>query len=139
MIVQLIIELTIVDIADRGLPNMERIVIRANSVVNLGQYGIMLGLRGAATSNAFPIRDNLLWLGDAVLLEGDWLFVYTGPGEPKITGLPNTNQRLISVHWGRPQTILNHEALVPILFRIDAVQVPLDRTLLPIERSGQTE
>jgi hypothetical protein len=128
MIVGLIEEMTIVGVADRGVPNQERIVIRANVAVNLGRYGLMLGIKATA-GNAFPIRDNLLWFGDAILWRGDWLFVYTGPGEARVNQLPNISERIVSVHWGHTQTILHHQEIVPILFRVDAVQVPIEHTL----------
>jgi hypothetical protein len=130
MIVNTITELELVGTFDRGLPNQERIVIIANQTSNLGQYGLMIGVRGP-NGMAFPIRDNLLWFGDALVNKGDWIFVYTGPGEARTTLLPNTQERLYSIHWGRKETILHHHDLVPILFRVDAVYVPQEITSLP--------
>lgn len=130
MIVNLITEITILGVFDRGIPNQERIVLLANEDVNLGQYGLMIGIR-AQNGTAFPIRDNLFWFGDGIINRGDWLFVYTGPGEPKVTTLPNTQEQLYSIHWGRTQTILHHRDLVPILFRVDAVKVPQEVASLP--------
>lgn len=129
MIVADIFELTIVGVFDRGVPNRERIALQANDTVNLGRYGLMIGVRGD-TGSAFPIRDNLLWFGDGFLEKGDWLFVYTGPGQPKVTKLPSNEERLISAHWGRTQTVLHNPDIVPILFRVDAVQVPNDVPML---------
>jgi hypothetical protein len=123
MIVDLIEELAVVGIFDRGIPNQERIVILANESVNLGKYGIMLGLR-ASDGSAFPIRDNLLWFGNGWIQKGDWIFIYTGPGVAKATTLPNAEEKLYSIHWGRKQTILHAQEVVPILFRVDAVKVP---------------
>jgi hypothetical protein len=123
MIVGLIDELTIVGIHDRGVPNQERIVITVNDTINLGQYGLMIGIRGTR-GMAFPIKDNLLWFGDGVVNKGDWVFIYTGPGQAKVSSLPNTNECIYSLHWGRDWTAFASQELVPILFRIDAVQVP---------------
>ncbi|MFI5331210.1 MAG: hypothetical protein ACHQ2F_09300 [Desulfobaccales bacterium] len=122
MIVTLITEFT-VNVFDRGIANKERIVLFVNEKVNLGQYGLMIGIRAQAGS-AVPIRDNMLWFGDGIVNKGDWIFVYTGPGEAKTTMLPNNQERLFSIHWGRKETILHHPDLVPILFRVDAVQIP---------------
>jgi len=130
MIVDLITELTIIGVFDRGIPNQERIVLLPNQDLNLGQYGLMIGVRGQA-SMAFPIRDNMLWFGDGLVNKGDWIFVYTGPGEAKTTMLPNNQERLYSIHWGRKETILHHPDLVPILFRVDAVYVPQEIANLP--------
>lgn len=123
MIVNRVSEITVVDVFDRGVPNQERIVLHVKETVNLGQYGLMIGVR-AQDGTAFPIRDNLLWFGDGFVTRGDWIFVYTGPGDPRVTTLPNTQERLYTLHWGRSQTILHNHDLVPILFRVDAVQVP---------------
>ena len=124
-------ELSIVGIFDRGIPNQERIVLCVNEGIAMGKYGLMLGIR-SANGSAIPIRDNLLWFGDAWLNKGDWVFVYTGPGEPRATAVPNNTENLYSVHWGREKVILTSPEVVPILFRIDAVLVPNEgTTLLP--------
>ena len=125
-----IVELSIFGVFDRGVPNKERIAVIANETINLGQYGIMIGLRAQGDS-AFPIRDNLLWFGDGVINKGDILYIYTGPGEPKTTYLPNNQEILYTIHWGRNTTILHNQDFVPILFRVDAVQIPLDNNVLP--------
>ena len=127
MILEDISGLTLVGVFDRGIPNKERIVLRANEIINLGQYGIMIGIR-LEEGMASPIRDNLFWFGDAYVMEGDWIFVYTGPGEGKGAPVPNSQDRLYSIHWGRKETILHHDELVPILFRVDAVQTPSEST-----------
>ena len=69
------------------------------------------------------IRDNLLWFGDALVQKGDWIFIYTGPGEPKASKLPNNQENIYSIHWGSDKTIFHHPDLVPILFRVDAAEV----------------
>ena len=127
MIVSTITELTITDIYDRSIPNKERIAIIANETINIGQYGIMLGLRNEGES-AFPIRDNLFWFGDAVINKGDIIYIYTGPGDPKITELPNNQENLYTVHWGKDKTIFQSNDLVPILFKVDSVYI---RSTLP--------
>lgn len=130
MIVNLINELSVIGVYDRGIPNQERIVLHVTETVNLGQYGLMIGVR-AQDGTAFPVRDNLLWFGDGVVARGDWIFIYTGPGEPKVSTLPNTNNRTYTLHWGRAETILHNREVVPILFRVDAVQVPQETASLP--------
>lgn len=130
MIVNLITELSVIGVFERGVPNQERIVLRVNETVNLGQYGLMIGVR-AQDGTAFPIRDNLLWFGDGIVTRDDWIFIYTGPGEPKASTLPNTQERIYTLHWGRGQTILINREIVPILFKVDAVQVPQEAESLP--------
>lgn len=129
MIVTDIYELEIVGLFDPGIPNIERIAILAKQSVNIGQYGLMVGVRGEGGA-AFPLKDNLFWFGDAQLNEGDWLFIYTGAGKARVSDLPNGNGRLFSIHWGRPITIFHVHELVPILFRVDAVFIPQMRAAL---------
>ena len=115
---------------ERGVPNQERIVIRANDIVNMGQFALLLGVR-QQLATAAPIRDNFYWFGDGVVSRGDWIFVYTGPGEGRMNELPGTTEKLYTVHWGRTQTVLHSVEVVPVLIRIDAVQVPTEQHTLP--------
>jgi len=123
-------ELKIVGVYDHGIPNMERIVLLANEPIDLGNYALIVGIRGQE-GQAFPLRDNFLWFGNGWLQKGDWLFVYTAPGEPKMTQLPNQSEKLYSIHWGKTQTIFQHKELIPLLVRMDAIQVPVGVNALP--------
>lgn len=130
MIVSPVTEITVAGVFDRGVPNQERIALLVNEALNLGQYGLMIGVR-SHDGSAFPIRDNLFWFGDGLVKRGDWLLIYTGPGEPKATNLPNTEEHIYTLHWGRAETILHIRDFVPILFRVDAVLVPQEIASLP--------
>ena len=123
MIVAPIDELTLYPVEDRGKPNLERIPIFVNNTLNAGCYGIMVG-HTASDETVNPYQDNLFWFGDGVLNAGDWIFLYTGKGEPKSNDLPQSpNVKLYSVHWGRGQTMFANSNIVPVLFRVDAVEV----------------
>lgn len=130
MIPYLIEELEIVGIFDHGIPNMERIVLLAHESIDLGNYGLMLGIRGHE-GQAYPLRDNFLWFGNGWVQKGDWLFVYTDVGEPRTTDLPNQKEKLYSIHWGKDKTVFQNKELIPLLIRIDAIQVPVSSSTLP--------
>lgn len=130
MIVSDIIELDVHGVFDRGLPNKERIAIYVKSPLNIGQYGLMIGIK-ASGGTAIPIRDNLFWFGDGFLNAGDWIFIYTGAGTPRASNVPGSNAKLYISHWGKPTTIFQAPELVPILFRVDAVFIPQEKSLLP--------
>lgn len=129
MIVSDIIELDVNGVFDRGSPNMERIAIHVKVPLNIGQYGLMVGIKGDAGS-AFPIKDHMFWFGDGFLNAGDWIFIYTGAGELRVSDIPGTNAKLYSTHWGKPSTLFHAPELVPILFRVDAVFVPQEKPRL---------
>lgn len=122
MMVESIQELSIIGVFDRGVANSERIVLYAHQSLNLGQYGIMLGMRESENS-AFPLRDHLFWFGDGIIEPRTWLFIYTGPGEARKTIMPNSQETAFVLHWGKPTTVLANLNIVPVLFRVEAVAV----------------
>jgi hypothetical protein len=123
MMVGAIVELRIVAVLDRGTPNQECIAIKANDNADLGQYGLMLGVSGGEGKGAWPLRDNLLWFGDGWIKKDDWLFVHTGEGNPQTTPGTNGAETLHTIYWGRAHTIFHAVKIVPILFRVDAVNI----------------
>lgn len=129
LIVDGITELTVVGAFDRGIPNQERVVLQANEMVNMGQFALLLGIR-QQEGFAVPIRDNFYWFGDGIVYKGDWIFVYTGPGESRKNEVPGTTEKLFTVHWGRTQTVLGSLDVVPVLIRTDAVQVLIEQPRL---------
>ena len=130
MIVGNINELKVVSILDRGVPNKECIAIQANDAVNMGQYGIMLG-QYATDGTATPYFDHMFWFGDGVIKSGDWLFVFTGSGAPRTTKAVNGMNDIFSVFWGKPTTVFADSLIVPMLFRVDAVDVLTPPANLP--------
>jgi hypothetical protein len=122
MIVANLTELAVMAVLDRGVPNEECIAIQANERINLGQYGIMLGAY-AQLNSAIPFRDHLFWFGDGFIEKGDWIFIYTGMGEPRKSTTPDGANNTYTVFWGKPTTIFASTNVVPLLFRVDAVDV----------------
>jgi hypothetical protein len=123
MIVSDITELTVMAVLERGVPNEECIAIQSNERLNLGQYGIMLGVYSQFNS-AVPFKDHLFWFGDGFIEKGDWLFIFTGSGEPRKSTTTDGNNNLFTVFWGKPTTVFANSNIVPVLFRVDAVTVP---------------
>jgi hypothetical protein len=131
MILGGISELKVVGVFDRGIPNKERICIVVNEPTNMGQFGLLIGIQ-QETSFAYPLRDNFYWFGEGLVSKEDWIFVYTGPGQAKIAPIPGTTSgNLYSLHWDRAETILHNHLFVPILIRMDAVDVHSEPTSLP--------
>jgi len=122
MIVANLTELELYPVMERGAPNRERIVIFVKETTNMGQFGIMIG-HASGGNLAIPYQDNLFWFGDGVVNKGDWIFLYTGKGTPRIDKWEATSGNLYSIHWGRNATVFANSNIVPILFRVDAVNV----------------
>ena len=122
MIVGDVSELTIKSVLHRGSPNQECIAIRVEQFTNIGRYGLMLGSFSPSTG-ALPYFDNLFWFGNGDVKMGDWLFVFTGSGTAeKVTATYGVND-WYSLYWGKPTTVFAQSFVVPILFRVDAVNV----------------
>lgn len=117
-------DLQIFGVYDRGIPNSERIVLRVNSPVNLGQYILVLGYRGhAGADTVLPIPDQSLWLGSTYIEAPAWVFIFTGNGQPGITHEKNTHEPLHSIYWNKPNIVLTHDDIVPALLHVDFVQI----------------
>lgn len=129
MIVNTIEELSLYPVEKRGIPNGERIPIYVKETLNIGCYGIMVGSKGV-DNTVNPFQDNLFWFGDAVLNKGDWIMLYTGKGDPKADDWKEyPGAKIYSIHWGRSSTMFANTSIVPVLFKVDAVNVgigPID-------------
>ena len=123
MILPDVIDLQLVGVYDRGIPNQERIVIKTNSWVNMAEYGVMIGLLGQ-NNMAAPYFDNLFHFKEISVVPNTWVFLYTGPGKEIQSKTPAGDPAFV-FHWGKPDTIFAHSHVIPILFRIGAVQLGL--------------
>lgn len=118
---------------DRNMPNLERILLVARADINLGRYGLYLGL-GDATRTAYLLNDFFFWFGELEVVAGTWIFVYTGRGEMRFTKVANTDINCLVVHWNKPHTLFASDLIVPVLTRVGGVTVgavPASATALP--------
>ena len=113
-------ELHFVGVADPGVPNLERIVIRPTQEVDLLGYGVALGV-GSLEEGAQPIFDNCFWFPSRIVTPPSWILIYTGTGTLRIT--EEGGQTVHNLHWQRSHTMFNNPNLIPILFRLDAAIV----------------
>lgn len=129
MILMNIPEITLYPVEDRGKANLERIPLLVNVPIDLGCYGLMLGL-SAPNNHATPLKDHMLWFGNGALNQGDWIIVYTGQGEAKVENWHTpAGSKIYSVHWGKQTTVFANSNMVPILFKLASVNIgvqPLD-------------
>lgn len=138
MILADIEELLMHPVVDRGIPNKERIALLAQTDVQMGNFGLIIG-NAAPNNMATPIRDNFLWFGDRVIHRGDWVLVFTGQGESKVVNGSEPGTKVYSIHWGRGVTMFANTNIVPLLIRLDGVIVgraPSDLPQLCLENKG---
>lgn len=132
-------ELELFGIYDRGVPNRERIVLRAHRPVDLSNYALLLGIRGKHGS-IVPAPDQFQWLG-ATRVEGPaWVFVYTGPGQPTVTLETTTKEPAHSIYWNKPSVIFTDPQLIAALVYMSPVQIwAKDKTLADLQQQGAEE
>lgn len=117
-----VFELSMMGVADPGVPNRERIVLRPTQKVNLGHFGLLIASptdEGGYT----PLRDHLLWLDEYRVAPPSWIFVYTGPGSARETEVEETGEDVLTLHWGKKTTLFGETNLRPVLFRLGSVAV----------------
>jgi hypothetical protein len=115
-----VIELTLAGVADSGVPNRERIILKSTQSVNIGQFGLLLAWK-SGENYVTPMADGFFWFGDQIIAPSTWVIVYTGSGTPQISKIPPNDEVACSVHWGRGMTIFNVPEIVPVLFRINEI------------------
>lgn len=119
--------LDLLDLYAPGVPNEERIYLKAIVDTRLGEYFIFPGWR-ITDDLAIPFKNDLFWFGNLTVAAGTWVIIYTGPGETKFTTLTNGEPALV-LHWGKPETIFALPQIVPVLIHVDAVRVGTQRRL----------
>lgn len=112
-----ITEIHLIGVADVGVPNQERVVLRPTQELRLHGYGLTVGITGSA-QGAYPLFDNCFWFPDLEVKPPSWILVFTGKGNVS-TSKWHTGEDVLSLHWQRPFTIFDSRQVVPILFRVD--------------------
>src|SRR3979490_348041 len=93
-----IVTLKLHGVRDRGVPNLERVVLRAweFTPVDLGRFFLTLGWQSPDGAGAVPF-DTFLWLGETQIQPNQWLFVYTGLGTTR-TSTTKGGENLYVLH-----------------------------------------
>ena len=113
-----IAELQMVGVFDRGVPNKERVVLRANTVIDIGEFAVIVGVRTPPPADMIiPVRDHLFWFGTALVGANDWLFLYTGHGVPDRFPSATGPEQIYTSYWGHSETIFHDPQLIPAVVR----------------------
>lgn len=122
--------LNIYDVQDMGKPNLECVSINVLMPCDIGDYCLLIGHQNPDGS-ASPMKDHMLWFGRGWVNKGDWIFVYTGPGQTRVNPIPDTNNRVFCIYWGKEHTIFQNRAIVPMLCKLTDVVLPRQPEALP--------
>lgn len=128
----------------RGVPNKERIILRAYAPLDLKNYALILGYE-LPGDTVLPYPDNFLWLGPSVVEIPSWIFVYTGSGRNGLTQEVNTKDPVHNIYWNKDEVLLSDHRVLPTLIRINAEHIgnvgetPVQRLQKNLELPGMEE
>jgi hypothetical protein len=111
-------DLSLRGVADRGIPNKERILIYSFSAIDLLNF--ILGI-GYTVDDKFvtPFPQYVYYFDDIIVPANSWIVVYTGPGQTQVSKLPPPGNDIAFIyHWGLASVVFRQPEVVPVLFRI---------------------
>ncbi len=97
--------LQIVRIADRGVPNLERLHLAVVQEAALSYY-IVLATRYQAPTAVVNKSVPAYWFPNRQVKPGDQVILYTGSGEDK-SRVEGNGSTTYFFHWGLAQTVFN--------------------------------
>jgi hypothetical protein len=97
--------LQVVRIADRGLPNRERVHLSVLQETNLSYYAVLLS---RYISPAGVANGNLaaFWFPNQAVRPGDQVVLFSGPGTPS-NRIETNGSTTYFFYWGLPNTVWN--------------------------------
>jgi hypothetical protein len=118
-----ILQLKLYGLFEAGVPNRERIVMRAWELgsVNLAPYFLTMGVKIPDTKGATPTFDSVLWLGEYEVQANQWVIVYSGPGSSR-AAQTESGEPMHVLHWNRPK-VLGAPGVVPVLIQAGGIAV----------------
>lgn len=109
-------------ILDRGIPNKERIVLRAEIPMHLGNFALICG-PATAEGGLVPSSSFFLKLDGRDLKEGTWVIVYTCPGSTRSTTIESNGDPVLVLHWDKPNTIFHAKDWTVAAIEISGISV----------------
>jgi hypothetical protein len=109
--------LRIIRIADRGVPNKERLHITALAAADLNYYLILNTTRIGNGLSPLPL--NALWFGPYSVNKGDNIVIYTGPGTASRSKRADGGEDHF-LYWGLRNTIWQDPNTCAVLMAISA-------------------
>jgi len=119
-------ELEVVGVADPGVPNKERILLRTKwEIENIQAFMVGLGvLSSEEDAQVTPLRNYVFYFTHCRPEVNSWIILYTGNGEPQTTEIPTTGQRAYTFFWGFDRVLFKNPKVVPMVLRIAGIEHP---------------
>jgi hypothetical protein len=114
--------LTLVGIADRGLPYKERVILRTALEVDLGRFALVCG-PSTPEGGIVPSKEHFFKFDNGVVRQDSWVLVYSSPGKSVISYVPQSNEPVLVLHWGAPTTLFHNATWTVGLIEVSGLAV----------------
>ena len=104
-------------VKDRGDLERERIVMRATSKVDVGQYALIEA--GFEEDSVNVETGSCYWFSDQVIEKNDWVVLYTKSGENK-EKLQKSGATAYFYYWDKKKPKWNTSSKVPVVLEVDS-------------------
>ena len=104
-------------IQDRGIADKERIVMKANTKVDVGQFAVIEAGFSDGVANS-STRD-CYWFPDKVVEEGDWVVLYTKSGDDR-EKVQKSGATAHFFYWGKNSPKWRVKNWVPVVLQVDS-------------------
>jgi hypothetical protein len=115
-------KIDIVQIADRGVPNQERLHLRVNADTDLSFYAVIATSLSAGTlltpPSIYAGAKPCFWFNRQSVKAGDGVILYTGSGKPNSTPTGLLFGTNYFFYWGLPATLWGDPQTRAVLFEI---------------------
>lgn len=124
-------ELSMIKTHEPGIPNRESLSILSRGKVELSDYIIMLGAYNRDTDMTLPFKDEVFWLGNGVIQDGDWVIIHTGGGKATVNPTQDKKNFVYHLYWGKKITIFANQNVVPMLIKLSQISILKPKIDLP--------
>lgn len=104
-------------IQDRGIADKERIVMKALSNLDVGQFAVIEA--GFSNGGVNTSTGDCYWFPDKVVEEGDWVVLYTKPGEDK-EKIQKSGATAHFFYWGKNSPKWRVQTRAPVILQVDS-------------------
>lgn len=104
-------------IQDRGIAGKERIVMKARSKLDVGQFAMLQA--GYSNGGVNSETNDCYWFPDKIIEEGDWVVLYTKAGRDK-EKIQKSGATAHFFYWGRDSSKWKSKSLVPVILQVDS-------------------
>lgn len=104
-------------IQDRGIVGKERIVMKALSKLDVGQFAVLQA--GYSDGVVNTSTNDCYWFPDKIIEQGDWIVLYTKSGKDK-GKIQKSGVTAHFFYWGKDVSKWKGRSWAPVVLQVDS-------------------